>query len=47
MFDWVRNPFNPSLETSHILLKGKEYFAELINNHTVQMKFNELELDEF
>jgi hypothetical protein len=35
MFDWVRNPFNPSLETLHILLKGKEELAELINDCTV------------
>jgi hypothetical protein len=47
MFDWVRNPFNTSLETSHILLKGKEELADLINDRTVQIKFNELGLGEF
>jgi hypothetical protein len=47
MFDWVRNPFNPSLETSYILLKEKEELTELINDGSVQMKFNELGLGEF
>jgi hypothetical protein len=42
MFDWMRNQFNPSLETSHVLLKGKEELAELINDRTVQIKCNEL-----
>jgi hypothetical protein len=43
----VRNPFNPKLKTSHVLLKGKEELAELITNYTVQMKFNELGLGQF
>jgi hypothetical protein len=47
MFCWVRNPFNPRLETLHILLKGKEELAGLINDRTVQMKFNELGLGEY
>lgn len=47
MFDWVRNPFNPSLETTHLSLKEEEELAELKNDRTLQMKFNELELGEF
>jgi hypothetical protein len=47
MFDWVRNLFNPNLETLHILLKRKEELAELVNDRTVQIKFNELGLGEF
>jgi hypothetical protein len=43
----VRNPFSPSLKTSHILLKEKEELAELINDRTIQMKFNELGLGKF
>ncbi|KAF0745902.1 zinc finger BED domain-containing protein 5-like [Aphis craccivora] len=47
LFDWVRNPFNPSLETTHLSLKEEEELAELKNNRTLQMKFNELELGQF
>ncbi|XP_025423343.1 protein ZBED8-like [Sipha flava] len=47
LFDWVRNPFNPSLETSHFSLKEEEELAELKNDRTFQMKFNELELSQF
>ncbi|XP_025419701.1 zinc finger BED domain-containing protein 5-like [Sipha flava] len=47
LFDWVRNPFNPSLETTHLSLKEKEELAKLKNDRTLQMKFNEFELSQF
>jgi hypothetical protein len=47
MFDRVRNPFNPSLETKHLLLKEEEDLAKLINDRTLQMEFNEFGLGEF
>jgi len=31
LFDWMRNPFNPSLETTHLSLKEEEELAELKN----------------
>jgi hypothetical protein len=47
LFDWVRNPFNPNLETTHLSLKKEEELAELKNDGTLQMKLNELELSQF
>jgi hypothetical protein len=44
LFDWVRNPFNLSLKTTHLSLKEEEELAELKNDRILQMKFNELEL---
>lgn len=41
------NPFNPSLETAHISLEEEEELAELKNERTLQIKFNELELGVF
>ncbi|VVC46200.1 Hypothetical protein CINCED_3A002947 [Cinara cedri] len=35
LFDWVRNPFNPSLETVHLSLKEEEELAELKSDHTL------------
>jgi len=47
LFDWVRNPFNPSLETKHLSLKEEEELAELKDYRTLQTKFNKLELGQF
>ncbi|XP_025406651.1 zinc finger BED domain-containing protein 5-like [Sipha flava] len=47
LFDWVRKPFNPSLKTSHLSLKEEKELAELKNDRTLQMKFNEFELSQF
>ncbi|VVC38874.1 Hypothetical protein CINCED_3A005508 [Cinara cedri] len=47
LFDWVRNPFNPSLETTHLSSKEEEESAKLKSIALYQMKFNEFELGEF
>ena len=48
-YDWVRNPFNKSVlsNASKLKLKAQEQYAEICIDHTLQLKYNQMNIDNF